>query len=77
MCLGSNYDHITFKPGHFGFLYVSPPVNLLSKQKRMMHHGMRKKHELKVKRYTDCIIDLIEYLAAFPGTKIVEKISET
>ena len=43
----------------------------------MMHRGMRKKHELKLKRYTDCIIDLNEYLAAFPGTKTVENIGET
>ena len=76
MCLGSNYDHITFKPGNFGFLYVPPPVKLLSKQKRMMRHGMRKKHELKVKRYTDCIIDINGYLASFPGTKTVENIGE-
>ena len=54
-----------------------PPVNLLSKQKRMMRRGMRKKHELKVKRYTDFITDINEYLADFPGTKIVENIGET
>ena len=52
------------------------PVNFLSKEKRMMRRGMRKKHKLKVKRYTDCIIDINGYLASFPGTKTVENIGE-
>ena len=32
---------------------------------------------LKVRRYTDCLIDLNEYMASFPGEKPTEKIGVT
>ena len=42
------------------------PVNALSKQNRAMRHGMIKPRGLKVRRYSVCLIDLNEYLDAFP-----------
>ena len=38
---------------------------------------MKKPHELKVRCYTACIIELYEYLAAFPRGKESDKIVET
>ena len=50
------------------------PVNLLSKQKRVMRHGMRNTQILKVPQYADRLIDLNEYLDLFPGAKLSDKI---
>ena len=49
----------------------------LPKQKRAMRSRMWKPHELKVIRYADHLIDLNDYLAAFPGVKEVDNIGET
>ena len=50
------------------------PVNSLANQKRMMRRGMRKPGRLKVRRYTDFLIDLNEYLVFLPGAKLTDKI---
>ena len=42
-------------------------VNALSKQKRAMRRRMSKPCGLKVRRYTDRVINPNEYLAVFPG----------
>ena len=42
-----------------------------------MRRIMRKPHELKVRYYTDYIIDINEYLAVCPGAKASENICET
>ena len=39
-----------------------------------MCHGMRNPHELRVRRYTDCLIELNEYLELLPGEKTIWKI---
>ena len=41
------------------------PVNALSKQKHTMRRGMIKPHVLKVRRYTNCLIEINEYLTVF------------
>ena len=38
---------------------------------------MRNPHKLKVRRYSDCIIDTNEYFSAFPGAKALDRIGET
>ena len=43
----------------------SSPVNMLSKQKCVMHRGMSNTCELKVRRHASHLIDLNDYLAAF------------
>ena len=53
------------------------PIHVLSKQKRAICHGMRKRRELKVKRYTAHIIDLNKYLSALTGVKASNRIGET
>ena len=55
----------------------SSPITVLPKQKRAMRHGMRNPHELKVKCYAACMIELGEYSAALPGAKASDKIGET
>ena len=37
-----------------------------------MHRRMRKARSLKVRRYTDRLIDLNEYLSSFPGATFSE-----
>ena len=54
-----------------------PPVNSLSKQKRAIHICMKKPYRLKVRRYTERLIDLDEYLAFFPGAIMTDKIGVT
>ena len=53
------------------------PINMMSKQKHVMRHGMTNMHELKVIHYIDRMIKLNEYLATIPGLKASEKIVET
>ena len=67
VCTSWKYNHITFQPIHFGFRYVIFPMNRLSKKNFAMCHRMSKPHQLKVRCYTACIVDIHEYLAAFPG----------
>ena len=45
-----------------GFKLNSPPVNWLSKQKRALSRGTRKPRCPKVRRYSDNLIDLNDYL---------------
>ena len=45
------------------------PVNVLSKQKRTMRHGMRKPRGLKLRCYVYCMIDIDNYLDVFTGAK--------
>ena len=52
------------------------PVNALSKQKRAMRRGIRKSRELKVRLYAGHLIDLNDYLDAFPVAKASDKIGE-
>ena len=52
----------------------SPPVNLLSKQKRVMHCRTRNLRKLKVRHYTDHIIDNNSYLADLPIAKRSDKL---
>ena len=52
-------------------------VNVLSRKNRSMRHGMRNLRKLKVRFYAVQMIDLNEYLAAFPGAKSGENIGET
>ena len=40
-------------------------INVLSKQERAMHRGMRKPRKLKVRRYAACISELDEYTTSF------------
>ena len=42
-----------------------------------MRCGMSNPNELIVRRYSDCMIDLNEYLAVFPGANSSDKIGET
>ena len=54
------------------------PVNELSQQKRAMRHGIRKLQKLKSRHYAAHIIDLNDYLYAFPReqrqvTKLVKQ----
>ena len=53
------------------------PVNSLSKKKRVMRRGIRKPHGSKVRRYTDFLIGLNNYLASFHGAKLNENIGMT
>ena len=55
--------------GTYGF-----PVNVMSKQKCTMRHGIRKTCALKVRFYAYCFVDLNEYLAVLLGAKISNKI---
>ena len=41
-----------------------------------MRSGTRKPRGLKVRRYTDCMIDLNEYLAVLPGARSGDKMCE-
>ena len=41
-----------------------------------MHRGMKNLHELKVRNYAACMIDMNEYLAELQGGKASDKISE-
>ena len=65
-------NHIILGLGMYFF-----PVNALSNQKPSMHHGTRKRHKQNMRNYAACIIDLNEYLAAFPGAKTSDQIGET
>ena len=46
-------------------------------KKKVMRRGMSNPHELWVRRYAARLIDLNEYLFAFPGAKASDKIGET
>ena len=48
------------------------PVDALSKQKRVMRRETSKPRGLKVRRYTDSLIDINEYLAVLHGEKVGE-----
>ena len=52
------------------------PVNLLYKQECAMICGMRNTCELKVRPYAACMIDINDYLDAFPGGKASDNIGE-
>ena len=41
-----------------GLAWYFPPVNFLSKQKRTIHHCMKKTRSLRVRRYAARLIDL-------------------
>ena len=60
-----------------GLAWYPPPVNLLSKKKRAMHHCMKNPRLLKVRRYTVHEIDLNEYLSSFPGATMADKMGVT
>ena len=53
------------------------PMDALSQQKLLMRRGMRKTHNLKLRCYAACMIDIDEYLYAFQGAKASDKIGET
>ena len=57
-----------------GLALYLPPVNSLSKQKRVMHCGI---HSLKVRRYAARLIDLNEYLAYFSGATLSYEVDVT
>ena len=57
-------------------VYCSP-VNVLSKKKRTMCHGMRDQHSLKMRRYAARFVDLNDFVAMFPGANISYKICVT
>ena len=50
------------------------PSNNFSNKKRLMRHGMRTPHKLKVRHYIAHMIELSEYLYIFPGTRTSYKI---
>ena len=52
------------------------PLNTQSKQKCVMHQGMRNLCNLNIRRYADCMIDLNKYLAVFIGSRASDKICE-
>ena len=60
-----------------GLAHYPPPVNSMSKQKRVMHLGMKKPRSLTIRRYAVRLIDLNEYLASFPGATLTDKIGVT
>ena len=53
------------------------PVIGLSKQKRVMQHGMSNPCSFKVRQYADCIIDINNYLAVLYGVNSSDKNFET
>ena len=47
------------------------------KQKHVIRHGIRNPIELKLRRYTDRLVDPNEYMSAFPVSKASDKVCET
>ena len=45
------------------------PVHAMPKQKRAMRRGTREPHGFEVRFYTDCLIDIEDYLAVLPGVQ--------
>ena len=60
-----------------GLCYAFFLLMLYQKQKWMICHGMRKPIELKLGLYDDCLVDLNEYMYAFPVSKVSYKICVT
>ena len=58
--------------GYYFFLLMR-----YQKQKRVICHETRKPLELKLRRYADRMVDLNEYMYAFPVSKAGEKNCET
>ena len=52
-------------------------INALSKQKRSMHHRVRKPRELTTRRYAAHMVKLNEHLVLFPGSNPNNKNVET
>ena len=52
-------------------------MNSLSKHKRTMRRGIKKKCNVTVRRYVARLIDLNEYLASLPGVTLTDKIDVT
>ena len=52
-------------------------MDALSKKKHAMRRGIRKPLKLNVRRYAARLIDLNEYLAAFPVARASDNIGET
>ena len=67
----THLNHIIFVLGAYFF-----PATVLSKQKIAMHRGMRKPHELKMRRYDACLVDPNDYFTAFPVSKSRNNIVE-
>ena len=61
----------------FGLVIYFFPDNALSKLKTVMCRGMMKNRGLKLRRYTDRMIDLNEYLSVLHGAKLSDEIFET
>ena len=57
-------------------LYFPPTISLL-KQKREMCCGTRNLHGLKVRQYTDRLIDLNKYLNLLPMAALSDKVGVT
>ena len=57
-------------------MYVIYPITFFSNKKRVICLGTRNLHELKVRRYTAYMIDIIAYLDALQGEKASDKIGE-
>ena len=49
----------------------------MSKQKRATSHGTKKLRGLKVRRYTNRMINFKKYLSVFPGAKESGNVCET
>ena len=60
-----------------GLEWYPPHVNFLSKQKRAMRRCMKKSGSLKLGCYEARLINLIGYLASFPGDTMDDKIGFT
>ena len=57
--------------GYYFFLLMR-----YQKQKRVIRHGMREPLELKLRRFSDCLVYLNEYMSDFPVSKAREKTCE-
>ena len=60
-----------------GLALYAFPVNLISKQKRVMRRRMSKPRSLKVRSYVARFIDFNKYLGLFPGDTFSDKIGVT
>ena len=66
-------NHLTVEDIILGLGAYFFPVNFLSKQECAILRVMRKPRGIKLRRYTDFLIDLNEYLDYFPE-KMTEKL---
>ena len=63
-----------FKLAILGLVTYIFPVDELSKKKRVMRHETRNLRKLKLRYYTNHIIEINKYLDSFPGIKSSDKL---